>query len=343
MTARSSGLLGLACVLVAVGCRREPEPKRLSDMEQQLERAVEVLASGSDQEERIRAAFLLGDYCCNYTRDEWLPELTRLKPRSCRALTRLLETERDPRVVNEALFQTSPRCQAEIPTKAILNICRAGCADTTQKQVNHWLGGVEPSPEVVQALLAQIDRLPRDAEREQLAPIFWALAQYGEAELSAVVEALSSPDLNRRDFAVSVLSAALSDGPLDLPDALEALDRASHDPYIPFAQWAETTAEAYRRWTREPAEATLRQWLAEGHRLVEAFRADSKLSEHTVPWLLSEVRIRMLAVRRAFCPASNVVPVLEQIAASADPQQAILARRALETRKKRCAAPAARP
>lgn len=340
MTARSECVLLVVFAVFALGCD-EPKPRspeqELADAvaghERGLDESIAALSSGS-VEQRGSAAGDIAYVCCDLTPDDWQVGRSRVRPRACRALAQLLETERDPEVLARVLTRETPSCHAVIPTQTILDLCRLGCTPRVRTMVHDWLAGVDPSPELVRAILAQLHSPPDGVDPHAYASAFTrALWKFGEADLAPVVELMSDPDPFVRDIAVTTFSHALGRGPLDLPEALEALERVAKDPNEDevLASYAEVIAASYRRMLRESPNATVVRFIEDGD--------------------LDYGEIRMLATRRFSCKAISAVPVLELFAGGwmsprdvenkarygyVNPQTAIAAKRALEIRAKRC-------
>lgn len=339
MTARRSRCAWLvAFIAFATGCGgREPEGLSWHDeLEQRDEKYVagriQVLSSSTAIEERRTAAHLVGLVCCQTAG----PRTPRLRPQACHALAQVLE-ERDPELVETVLSLETPSCHAAIPVETILGLCSGGCTPYVRTWMHDWLEGADPSPEVVKAILAQIHPPPDGVDPHgHSGALTRALGSFGEDDLGPVVDLMSDPDPFVRDVAVNALGNAIGEGPLDLPEALAALEQAKNDPEEALASYAETIAGMYG-YRRESPNETVVRFIADGE--------------------LTYAEIRMLAVRRFSCKAISARPVLELVASgwqrdvpaqargsrgsagwrdSVDDSTMIAARRALAIRAKRC-------
>jgi hypothetical protein len=170
---------------------------------------------------------------------------------------------------------------------------------------------MEPTREAASAIVGLAKR--HIGDRSMRTWLLIALAEMGEQELGIVVPLTIDPDPRVREMGVETLSHALTLGPLDLPEALRALEHLSKDPDQDLASYAEVIAEEYRQKATLP-DATVDRLAKDG---------------------LRDGELHMLAVRRFSCKAQNAKPLLERLAAGKD-GSAVVARRALAIRAKRC-------
>lgn len=271
-------------------------------------------------------------HCCH---DDFfnrgLPRTDPYRPKACREVRRLLETEAEP-VVMENLITPNvrtdqPHCYAHFPSPIVLRLCRTGCRAWLRVQLAMMLKSLDPSPEIVAALVHQLE-VPDDtslvphplalrSEKNIDDAVARALADAGELDLGPVLAALASPSPRvRRGATLAVFLAMELKGPLDMPGLLPALEKLLADPDPETATMAGWAVRSYRLWAKESPD------------------------EH-VSWLINEqnnkhLAIRMLAVRRFSCLAKTAADALARLSTDPDPGIAAPARRAIAFRAERC-------
>lgn len=285
----------------------------------------EVRSSSVSRRESGAGGMVL--FCCHPYATEWADAY---REQACHELQRLLETETEPLVMERlvAIDDKRPHCYARFPPSSVAHLCREGCADYTRKLLPTVLGSLDPSPEIVAALLHQLT-LPLDetilpgmapypvSEDDLDFAIAAQLATMGEPDLWPVLAALASPNPRMRRGAALTFYLALQgdQGPLDMPALLPALERLEADSDPQTAYWAARAGRAYRWWSKSADEvvASLAQ------------RTDKRPA------------IRMLAVRRFSCRTRAAGEILAHLTIDPDPRVAGAARGAIAFRAKRCA------
>ena len=317
MTARSSVPLAMLALVFAFACGRSEPPTDNERAERQLASDIADLSS-ADLEQRARAATGVAVQCCGGC----CIASEHTRSRACQALTQLLATERDPRVLVNALHHDSPFCHARVPARVFVDIALTRPPDDVRSILSHWLADIEPSAEAMRDIIASLDLASGvDVPGYMLA----ALGTYGEDDLAPVVEMLVHPERPARKFAVQTITAAALEGPLDLPNARERLERIRElreDQDL--AERAESSLYFYQRHVdMKPDE------------IVERYLADDVISQR---------EMRMLGVRRFSCKTDRARVVLEHLANEVNASANEEARRAAEAAKfalairtKRCA------
>jgi hypothetical protein len=239
---------------------------------------------------------------------------------SCQIVQRLLENETES-VVMEKLINPD-RCYLQFPPASIARLCREGCGSRARFQLVHILRLLDPSPEIVKALLHQ-SQLPSENppaydDDDIDVSVALALADAGEPELMLVVDLLVGSNQRMRKVAADAFFRALEKAPLELPALLVALDAVEKGSDPKLALTAGMTADRYRRW----AEKSVDDSLAE---LLRVETLDDKLTV-----------IRMLAVRRFSCRAKSAEGTLTQLSRDPDPDVAAAAKHSIAFRAKRC-------
>ncbi len=248
--------------------------------------------------------------------------------KSCGEARRLLETETEPLVMEKLIMPLTfsagrPHCYADFPSSIVLRLCRTGCRASARVNLAMMLKELDPSPELVAALVHQLE-VPDDdtlfpdpldlpaSEKEIDGAVSIALAEAGEPDLGPVFAALESTSPRVRRGATMAVQFA---GPLDMPELIPALEKLEADLDPETAKWAAGAIRTYRLWEKKLPDEHVSRLLAQ---------KDKRLA------------IRMLAVRRFSCRAETAADALAQLSRHAEPGIAAAARRAISFRAERC-------
>jgi hypothetical protein len=266
--------------------------------------------------------------------------------KACNEVRRLLETETEPLVMQSLItwnIHTDPRphCYADFPSSVVVRLCRSGCGAFARGSLASMLGQLDPSPEIVAALVHQLE-VPDDPSLEpalndlpawqnQLANeeyvdshVAGAISKAGEPDLGIVVAALGSPSPRVRRGAAQALYLAKIWGPLEMPELIPAFEKLDADPDLKIADMARSILVSLRSDERRSSEEQV---------AVLAEKAETRDRSAVL-----EV-IRMLAVRRFSCRTTTAVDALTHLSRDADRRIAAAVRRAITLRAERCARP----
>jgi hypothetical protein len=299
---RLSGIMLVTITLVA--CRSEPSSTPSTSATSNAFENNLVWLRGARPALRQVAAAELVIMCCP-DRVDYPPHLFGHGPEACQELSRFIDREHDPFALAGAFLSWGPSCYEAIPLRSVLGALPRA-RDESHAYLVLILARMDPAPEIVSHLTQRLDTTGNGVRLEA------ALASYGESDLGPVVDALRDPRVLVRRRAALALSYAFSDGPLDLPEGVAALERALRDPDRKVADNARQAL-----WGRDQAAEKPLDWYVE------------KASE---PY-----RIQLLARRRAFCQSKAATEVLERLARDEHLTTAYLAKRAIALRERRCA------
>lgn len=300
---RLSGIMIVAIALAA--CRSESPPTHsASTPSNAFEANLVWMRDANNAAFRRIAAAELVIMCCPDRPDD-VPMIRGHGPEACLELSRFIDRERDQAVLSSALLDWGPSCYETIPLSSLLGTLPRARGDARTFLVL-ILARMDPTPEIVLHLTQQLGILEKSALLED------ALASLGESDLDPVVDALRDPRVLVRRRAASVLWRVFSEGPVDLPEALVALERALHDPDPEVAD----RAEGALRGREKAAETSLDKYVVEASPLYG---------------------VQFLARRKAFCHSKAATEVLERQARDKHLTTAYLAKRAIALRARRCA------
>lgn len=304
--------VGLAClVAMTAGCS---SPK----VESKLDKIRKELGSSLERDRKLAARDLVG-LCCPRT-DHGRPPVVRSleAPTACVALGDLLRTSQESAVIEHALLTGfPPACIEEVPVDAVLAALALPSPKTRYMAVL-VLWDYEPTPRVVEALIAELRRDQGTHSIDVHSYVEGVLADLGEPQLERVVEVLHrDPSVTARRGAAATLAKATLD-PVDLPwlDALISVALADPDEAIRFQ------ARSVLYHLEDQAEAGP----AAG---ITALVAKTNNNPSA---------IRRLGRRRLSCGSPAAAAKLEELTGSPDEMERFIAKRAIATRTEMCRA-----
>jgi hypothetical protein len=302
---RAVASLIASIAFLSAACGREP----VSSSRAHLEEMRALVRSESASTRAIGAAAMIR-MCCPTT-GERRPEAGE----ACGEVNRLLGNERDAVVLDELLSPWGPDCYREIAPSTLIELASRPNEITTREKLVDRLGEVDPSPAIVDTLLAQLGRPGRSGTHDVPTSVALALGAMGEDDLGPVVEALSANDVAVRRGAARTFAIAAK-APLDLPPLPAALERATSDPDPETADHARQAAASLAARAGEPPDAAVT-------RLLE----DRSVARQT---------IRFFALRRFACASPAAAAALDRFRSGDDPELSAAASRAIALRARRC-------